>query len=160
MDKSSFGRKDRLVKEREHDTYHSRTKLQDPTACTECGVVYLKGRWVWSDAPESAGKTVCPACRRTADHFPAGQIEIQGGFFTGHRAEILNLVQNVEQKEKENHPMERIMGIEEQPEGVLVSTTGIHIARGIGAALSSAYNGEISTRYLDDENFVKISWMR
>lgn len=160
MDKSSYGRKDRLVKEREHDAYHSRTKLSDPTVCTDCGVVFLKGRWVWEQAPEGANKSICPACRRVADKFPAGQIEMKGGFFAEHRGEIMNLIQNVEQKEKANHPLERIMGIEDQPEGALVTTTGIHIARGIGAALSSAYNGDMSVTYLDGENFVKVSWVR
>lgn len=85
---------------------------------------------------------------------------MKGAFFASHRKEILNLVQNVEQKEKANHPMERIMGIEEQPEGALVKTTGIHIARGISSALSHAYNGDTTVRYLDGENFVKVSWVR
>ncbi|NNJ71123.1 MAG: ATPase [Kiritimatiellales bacterium] len=160
MDKSSYGRKDRLMQEREHDVYHSRAKLPDPTRCSQCGVVYAKGRWVWADAPEGASLTVCPACRRIADRFPAGQIEMRGSFFAGHREEILNLVRNVEGREKANHPMERIMAIEELPEGAGITTTGIHLARGIGSALSSAYAGELSVRYLDGENFVKISWVR
>lgn len=160
MDKSSYGRRDRLMKEREHDVYRSRTKLQDPTLCTECGVVFTKGRWVWGKASSDANKTVCPACRRIADHFPAGHIEMHGGFFAKHRDEILNLVQHVEQKEKANHPMERIMAIEKRPDCTLVTTTGIHVARGIGGALSNAYNGEISVRYLDGENCIKVRWVR
>lgn len=160
MDKGTFGRKDRLIQERSHDAYHSRAKLSDPTVCTECGVVYLQGRWVWNEAPEGAGKSICPACRRIADKFPAGQIEMKGSFFTGHRDEILNLVQNVEQKEKGNHPLERIMAIDDVPDGAVVTTTGIHLARGIGSALSSAYNGETSVTYLEGENFVKVSWAR
>lgn len=160
MDKGLFGRKDRLVKERQHDSYHSRAKLSDSTVCPECGVVYAKGRWVWDDAPQGAEKSLCPACRRIADRFPAGQIEMKGGFFAGHRDEILNLVRNVEAKEKSHHPMERIMSIEHESGGALVSTTGIHLARGIGSALSSAYNGNVSVTYLDGENFVKVSWAR
>ncbi len=160
MDKGLYGRKDRLVKEKEHDVYHSRTKLQDPTMCPECGAVFMKGRWVWGKAPKDANQTTCPACRRIADRFPAGHIEMQGGFFAEHRDEILNLVRNVESKEKANHPMERIMAIEERPEGALVTTTGIHVARGIGTALSNAYNGEMSVQYLDGENYVKVSWTR
>lgn len=160
MDKSSYGRKDRLVQEREHDSYHARTKLPDPTACTKCGVVYIKGRWVWNEIPQGADKCICPACRRIADRFPAGLIEMKGDFFSGHRNEILNLVQNVEQKEKANHPMERIMAIDDMRDGVLVTTTGVHLARGIGSALSSAYNGETSVKYLDGEACVKVSWIR
>lgn len=160
MEKSYYGRKDRLMQEREHDVYRSRTKLQEPTLCPECGVVFMKGRWVWGEASPDVRKSVCPACRRIADRFPAGHIEMEGVFFAQHRDEILNLVQNVEQKEKANHPMERIMAIEKRPDRTLITTTGIHIARGIGGALSSAYNGEISIRYLDGENCVKVHWAR
>ena len=88
MDKGSYGRKDRLVKEREHDVYRSRTKLQDPAICPECGVVFVKGRWIWDEAPSDAKKTICPACQRIADRFPVGFIELQGGFLNLHRDEI------------------------------------------------------------------------
>ena len=92
MDRSSYGRKDRLVKEREHDVYRSRTKLPDSTLCSGCGAVFSNGRWIWSAPPEDAEKTLCPACRRTADGFPAGRIELQGEFFAAHHDEVLNLV--------------------------------------------------------------------
>ena len=160
MDRSIFGRKDRLVKEREHDAYRSRAKLPDPTVCTHCGVVYMKGRWVWAEAPEGAGRSVCPACRRIADRFPVGHIQMKGEFFTAHRDEILNLVHNVEQKEKKNHPLERIMSIDDVPDGAFVTTTGIHIARGIGSALSSAYCGTLRVKYLAAETCVQVRWIR
>ena len=160
MDKSFFGRKDRLVKERGHDAYHSRTKLPDPTVCTECGAVYMKGRWIWTDAPEGADHTTCPACRRIADRFPVGHIEMKGDFFSAHRDEILNLVQHIEQKEKSSHPMERIMAIDDAPNGAIVTTTGIHLARGIGSALSSAYCGSLTVKYLNEDTCVKVNWVR
>lgn len=160
MDKGSYGRKDRLMKEREHDVYRFRAKLSGSTQCAECGALFMKGRWVWGAAMQGAKQSTCPACRRIADQFPAGLIEIQGGFFDEHHDEILNLVQNVEEKEKANHPMERIMGIEERPDRTVVSTTGIHVARGIGSALASAYHGELSVRYLDEEAGIQVRWTR
>lgn len=160
MDRSSYGRKDRLVKEREHDVYRSRAKLPDSTLCSECGAVFRNGRWIWTSPPHDAKEIICPACRRIADRFPAGLIELQGTFFAVHHDEILNLVKNVEKKEKANHPMERIMSIEERSDRTVVSTTGIHVARGIGSALSSAYDGELSLRYLDDEAGIQICWVR
>ena len=160
MDRSSHGRRDRLVKERIHDTYQVRAKLPEPTVCPECGVVYQKGRWTWKEAPEGANKAICPACRRIADQYPAGHIEIKGDFFADHRIEIINLMRNMEDKEKENHPMERIMAIEEQSDGALVTTTGIHLARGISTALSNAYCGDTSIVYLDADNIVKVNWTR
>jgi DNA-directed RNA polymerase subunit RPC12/RpoP len=160
MDKSSYARKDRLVKEREHDVYRSRAKLPGSTLCSECGAVFSNGRWVWGSLPQDAKEVTCPACRRIAERFPAGRIELLGVFFNEHHDEILNLVKNVEAKEKANHPMERIMSIEEHSDRTVVSTTGIHIARGIGSSLASAYNGELSLRYLDGEAGIQIGWVR
>ena len=44
-------RRDRLLKELDHDPYHAKMKLEGPTVCTECGAVFQKGRWAWGDAP-------------------------------------------------------------------------------------------------------------
>ena len=63
MDKSSYGRKDRLIQERRHDVYRSEAKQSQPQQCGECGAVLKKGRWVWSQAPKDARETTCPACR-------------------------------------------------------------------------------------------------
>ena len=116
--------------------------------------------WVWSAPPEGAKQSICPACRRIAERYPVGLIEMQGGFFVKHHDEIINLVQNIEKKEKANHPLERIMAIKERSDRALVTTTGIHVARGIGSALSNAYNGEMSMQYLGGENCIKVRWTR
>ena len=160
MDKSFYGRKDRLLKEKEHDVYRIRIKFPDPALCPECGAVYMKGRWIWGEAPREPARITCPACRRIADKLPVGRIEMQGGFFNRHHDEIINLVENVERREKADHPMERIMSIQEKQDCAVVTTTGLHIARRIGTALSNAYNGDMSMRYLDDENSIRVHWTR
>jgi hypothetical protein len=94
-------------------------------------------------------RAVCPACRRIADRFPAGRVELSGEFLRDHREEILNLVRNAEDAEKSERPMERIMAITEEAGRALVTTTGIHVARRIGEALSRSYQGELDYRYGD-----------
>lgn len=160
MDKSAYSRKDRLVKEKRHDTYQARGKWPEPTICTECGALFVNGRWSWRAAPERANKTICPACRRIGDNYPAGHIEIKGTFFDEHRDEITNLILNVEQQQKSQHPMERIISITGTKDHILVTTTGIHLARRIGEALSSAYKGELSVQYAKAENVIRVSWQR
>jgi hypothetical protein len=44
-------RRDRLIREPEHDPYKSRRKLPEPTACPECGAVFREGRWQWVEVP-------------------------------------------------------------------------------------------------------------
>lgn len=108
--------RDEVPTEQVHDAYKVREKLPEPTVCPDCGAVYRQGRWVWASAPEGAHRTRCPACRRTHDRYPAGRVTIGGGFFAQHRDEVLNFVKNCEARAKAEHPMERIIAIEDQPD--------------------------------------------
>jgi len=160
MDKGQFGRRDRLIKEKRHDTYHERRKLPEPTVCSECGAVFLEGRWAWWEPAAKAHKIVCPACQRIKDNFPAGYLEILGDFHGAHREEINNLIYNLEEQEKKDHPMERLMAVIASEGRVLVTTTGIHLPRRIGEALRNAYQGELDLAYGDGEKTVRLTWRR
>ena len=160
MDKGQYGRRDRLIQERRHDTYHERRKLPEPTVCSECGAVYLEGRWAWWEPAVNAHAIVCPACQRIKDNFPAGSLEIRGGFFAAHSEEINNLIRNLEEQEKKDHPMERLMAISAEKDCTLVTTTGIHLARRIGEALNNAYQGELDFTYGDGEKSIRLTWLR
>ena len=83
-----------------------------------------------------------------------------GNFFEEHQEEILNMVKDIEKKEKEGHPMDRIMKIEQRPDSILIKTTGTHIARGIGDALFDAFHGKETICYLDGEKCVRVTWRR
>ncbi len=160
MDKGQYGRRDRLVQEKRHDTYREDKKWPEPTVCTVCNSVYIEGRWTWYEPPFKANQVVCPACQRIADNYPAGQLELKGSFFAKHREEMLNLIRNEEKLEKNEHPLERIMDITEDQDQTLITTTGIHIARRIGKALSRAYQGELSFTYGDGEKTIRMLWSR
>ncbi len=150
----------KMIQAERHDTYKSRGKLQEPTVCGGCGAVYLDGRWSWTAAPKGSRKAVCSACRRVADRFPAGRIEIGGEFFMKHRDEVLRLVRNVEATEKKERPLERIMAIEDDINQTVVTTTGIHVARRIGESLSRSYQGEFNFRYGAGDDTIRVNWSR
>jgi NMD protein affecting ribosome stability and mRNA decay len=160
MKRVAYGRKDRLIKEKRHDSYMSHGKLPEPTVCSKCGVVFSNGRWTWKESTESANKIVCPACRRQADNYPAGSIRLSGVFYQDHKNEILNLIQNVEKQEKQERPLERIMAIRADHAGTLVTTTGIHVARRIGEALSRAYKGDYQLSYANGDDQIQVIWHR
>ena len=160
MDKGKYGRRDRLVQEKRHDTYREGGKLPEPTVCSECSSVYIEGRWTWYEPSAKANKVVCPACQRIGDNYPAGTLEIRGSFFKQHEEEMRRLIRNEEKQEKGEHPLERIMEIREEGEHTLITTTGIHIARRIGEAISRAYQGEFSFTYGDGEKTIRVLWSR
>jgi NMD protein affecting ribosome stability and mRNA decay len=160
MDKGSYGRRDRLVKEKRHDPYKEREKWPEPTVCTQCGAVFTGGRWTWQEAPEKANKALCPACQRIRDKLPAGTIELTGKFLSTHKQEIMNLIKNEEKAEKQAHPMERIMEISEEEGGMTITTTGVHVARRIGEAIHRAYQGEFDFTYGDADKTIQVSWHR
>lgn len=160
MDKGQFGRRDRLVQEKRHDTYKGIKKWPEPTTCEECNAVYTEGRWTWSEPPAQANRILCPACQRVAEDYPAGYLEIRGTFYQKYREEMLNLIRNEEKLEKGEHPLERIMGITKENEHTLITTTGVHLARRIGEAISRAYQGDLSFTYGDGEKTIRGFWTR
>lgn len=160
MDKGLHAGKNKLIKEKRHDVYQEREKWPEPTLCTKCGALFVNGRWSWKKPSGKANETTCPACRRIADRYPAGHIEIKGSFFEEHRDEILHLVGNVEEKEKNRHPLERIMSMSDEKGCTLITTTGIHVARRIGEALLRSYKGDLSFQYPKSDKSIRVYWER
>jgi hypothetical protein len=122
--------------------------------------MYHKGHWTWALAPADAKRVTCPACERIEKEYPAGLVTIRGEFARSHRDEILRLVGHVERREKTEHPLKRILKIEDRGEEFLVSTTDPHLARGIGDALHDAYKGELDYHYPDEGELLSVSWTR
>jgi NMD protein affecting ribosome stability and mRNA decay len=154
-------RRDRLLEQDRHDTYKAKHKLPEPTVCPQCGAVFHEGRWQWLAKPEKAHEEMCPACHRAHDDFPAGYVTVSGPYFADHRDELLHLAKNEEAREKAEHPLKRIMKIEDQDDGsVQITTTDIHLARGIGEALHHAYQGELEYHYHEQDNLLRVVWTR
>jgi NMD protein affecting ribosome stability and mRNA decay len=145
-----------------NDAYQLRKKLPDPTACPRCGALYRDGRWTWGQVPLEAQPTECPACRRIADGYYGGLVTIQGTFALEHREEIEHLNRNLEEREKANHPLKRIMDIlpDEGDGGICVTTTDGKLARSIGTALHRAYRGELEQARPDDQGPTRVRWTR
>lgn len=144
-----------------HDPYKARQKLSSPCICPQCGAVFMDGRWQWSDAePKGAKKETCPACHRSNDRFPAGEITLGGTFFAAHRDEVLALVRNAQEEQSTEHPLSRIIDIVEGAGTATVTTTDIHLPRRVGHALERAFKGKVDMQYNEEEYFVRVRWQR
>jgi len=149
-----------IFDEAPHDPYEARGKYREPSSCSECGVVYGRGRWQWGEAPAGAHKVLCPACHRIRDRLPAGTVTLEGAFVATHRDEISRFVHHEEAREKAEHPLSRLVEIVHAPDRMVVTTTDIHLPRRIGTALKHAYRGDLDIDYAKGEYEVHVRWHR
>jgi NMD protein affecting ribosome stability and mRNA decay len=152
---------DRLIQERVHDPYKTKSKPSEPSVCPVCHAVFKDGRWQWADSwPIDAHTKTCQACHHVSDGSPAGVISLRGEFAQNHSKELLQLIRHREQGENREHPLHRIMQIEEKPESIVIKTTDIHLPHAIGEALRRAYKGHLAIRYSEETYFVEVKWSR
>lgn len=158
-------RRNRALSERVHDTYRLRGKLSEPTRCPDCGAHYHKGHWTWTapDQPapaQAVQEHACPACQRIRDDYPAGEVQIEGEFAKAHREEIIHLARNIEQQEKRQHPLNRIMAVADDDGELLITTTDVHLPHRVGHALRDAWDGRLSMHYDDAGYYLAVRWQR
>lgn len=150
--------RDRIWDDKRHDPYEPAGKYASPARCGECGAVYLKGRWTWAAAPVGAESTLCPACRRVRERAPAGIVVIEGALAATLRDELLRIARNEAEHERTEHPMHRILHVDERDGRVEISTTDIHLPQRIGNALKHAHRGHLDVSYAEDEYAVRVRW--
>jgi NMD protein affecting ribosome stability and mRNA decay len=154
-----YGR-EQLMPTRSADSYKPNQKFSGSTCCPQCGAIFHKGRWIWSSAEPAMKRALCPACRRINDQFPAGYVTLRGEYLQKQREQILAIARRCEQNEKSEHPLQRIMSIEDTADGVLITTTDAHLARNIAEQIHDACKGSLSLRYADDNNLLRATWTR
>ncbi|MDF1525170.1 MAG: BCAM0308 family protein [bacterium] len=160
MAKWKTGRVDRMRFKGDKDPYRLAEKPPGGAVCKDCGATVVDGRWTWSAPSGEVVSTVCPACRRIRDNYPAGYLTLDGPFFTENREEIMNLVSNVAEAEKGEHPLERVMAMENDGGTTGITTTGVHLARRLGDSVQRSYRGELTVHYEEGENRVRVNWAR
>lgn len=150
-----------FLRERVHDPYRSGKKLRESTCCPECGVCYRNGRWAWPKTETTALKRqLCPACRRIEDDYPAGELVLSGSFLASHSDEILATVRHVGDAERNEHPLNRIMAIDQERSTITITTTDVHLPHRIAHAVKDAWGGTTKTHYDLEGYFARVQWQR
>ena len=103
--------RDRIFDAKQHDPYQAAGKYPEPTHCGTCGAVFHRGRWQWASAPQGGHVAACPACRRIGDKLPAGTVTLEGPFVREHRDDLVRLIHNEAEREREEHPMHHRSGV-------------------------------------------------
>ena len=137
-------------------------KLREIAGCPDCGASYREGRWTWRRAPNDAYQRVCPACERIASRYPAGVLRAEGAFAASHQDELIALMRGVEERERAEHPLKRLMNIERTKNGFAAETTDGKLAQTLGRALHKAYAGRLVQPRTTAEkaNLVRVRWIR
>jgi len=153
-------RRDRLIQDKDHDVYRTDKKLPDPSACETCHAIYRDGRWQWGPPPADARPVTCPACRRKEEGMPAGILKLVGRYQLEHRADMLGLIRNIEEREMKDHPLKRILEVTEQDDTVTITTADANLARSLGNAIHHAHQGELDYHYPGEGDVLRLRWER
>jgi hypothetical protein len=89
---------------------------------------------------------------------PAGVLTLEGDFVDQNRDQVLAVVSEVETREKAEHPMRRVLAIEQYSDRVVVSTADVHLPRRIGEALSRAHGGRLDVAFGHDDYSTRVHW--
>ncbi len=87
-------------------------------------------------------------------------VALSGSCLQQHRNEFLNLARHQEQIEKSEHPLNRIMNMEEAPDHIVINTTDIHLPRRISEACKSVFDGDLHFSYDEGGYFIRVDWHR
>ena len=89
-----------------------------------------------------------------------GLIKLSGAFLLDHEEEILNLVKREGKLATERNEKAKLVKID-KANGVLAIRTSDHnLALRIGKALTHAYKGQHTYKFLKGEKFVEVEWQR
>jgi NMD protein affecting ribosome stability and mRNA decay len=144
-----------------NDPYAEAEHPLHPAVCTDCGAVFHGGRWAWGQRPRDAVRTLCAACLRIRDQFPAGHVSLRGPWVESHKAELCQLVADCEAETLRERPLERVIGIDSgKHTGLIITTTGRHLARTLAHAVHDNYEGRLRVRFEADDNLVQAVWSR
>jgi hypothetical protein len=140
------------------DPYRPRRRPRGDRVCPTCGLRYQEGRWQHGAAPPDTPQATCPACRRAEDGQPAGIVTITGPFAYDHRADVIATARHVADRIRAEHPLQRIMVIDELDDRLVITTTDLHLAQGIGRALQHAFRGRLHYGFAEDEYLLRVDW--
>ena len=142
--------------------YQRAEKYPSNTRCPKCDLSFQGGVWkrgALANGQEPQWK-LCPACIQIRDGLVGGIVQFSGAFAGNHRQELLNRIRNVEKQTQEERPLERIMSLKENREGITVSATTEHLVARIGKSIQRDFGGNLDLRYAPEDKFAFVHWYR
>jgi len=149
------------------DPYLNEEKPVGVLVCRECRSVFADDRWQLEEQAKDILKNtahishcLCPACQKIHDRIPGGVVTISGEFVKKHEEEIVRLINNENRRAMLVNPLERIMDVGHDSNGLTVLTTNEKLAQRIGRALYKAYRGKVDYHWSEDTKLARVYWVR
>ncbi len=147
------------------DPYLTQRPPQEGARCRQCGAVYQRKRWrlaplavLPARGRGGAPLVLCPACRKTQDHYPNGVVTVHWPKNPAVREEMLHLIRHQEQQGRRINPLERILSLDATADTLTVMTTNERLAGRIGRALERAFHGKTVYQWSRENKLVRVEW--
>lgn len=147
------------------DPYREQLPPRSVARCSQCGAVYRHKRWQLPGtvtlSPRERTKmlsVICPACRKTKDHYANGVVTIRWPRQEATRRTILNLIKHQEEWGRRVNPLERIIALEAKGDRLTVLTTNERLAQRIGRALERAFHGKATYQWSRGNKLLRVQW--
>lgn len=135
------------------------THFEDEMVCSKCGALHKNGTWSWEQLPNKIKEGICPACERIQKYQPAGFVTLTGNYLEKNKDHLITFIQSIATSELSEQPLERLMDITRNEKAIIITTTGVNLARRIGYALNLAFQGNL-TSTSNGEDHIDIVWHR
>lgn len=133
------------------DPYADVHKSPGVVVCTACHAIHERGTWKWGEAPTSATSALCPACRRISDRCPAHVLRLEG-VPMDQRSELVAMVHRVSDEESREHPLERLMSLDDTADRIEIRTTGVQLPRRLRASIARAFRQRFASKFSTDHS--------
>jgi hypothetical protein len=146
----------------ERDCYLPRRSPKEIIQCTGCGAFYFRRRWTLSlpsgfSNPVQAHPIYCPACTKTRERFPGGELHLVG-VEAANRNEIARILRNEEERARRKNPLERIMRLQATNGDWRVETTTEKLAQRLGRSIRKARGGKLQYKWGHNNKFARVIW--
>ena len=135
--------------------------------CSKCMAVYDGHKWFYDEGEHArlaragrADTTLCPGHERIEKRRVDGVVTLKGNFLQNHYDEAVNLIKNIADKQLHRNVAARVYDIKQNGEGITVETTETSLAERIGKEFEKAFRGDLAIQWLQDAEFVRVSWQR
>jgi hypothetical protein len=146
----------------ERDSYLPRRSPKEIIQCSGCGAFYVRRHWTLSlpsgfNNPVQAHPIYCPACTKTRERFPGGELHLVG-IEGANRNEIARILRNEEERARQKNPLERIMRLQATNGDWRVETTTEKLAQRLGRSVRKARGGKLQYKWGHNNKFVRVVW--